>query len=87
MDKLSFETLESMLAEAIQLVQPGSHWRHYKGNDYRVEQLVIQESDNQVAVVYTPLKHLDTSFVRPLEAWLARVPSGDDTAQRFTRID
>ena len=50
MDKLSFETLESMLADAIQLVPPGSHWRPYKGNDYRVEQLVIQESDNQVAV-------------------------------------
>ena len=76
-----------MLADAIQLVPLGSHWRHYKGNDYRVEQLVIQESDNQVAVVYTPLKHLETSFVRPLDAWLARMPNGEDTVQRFTRID
>lgn len=87
MDKLPFEALEQMLAEAKQKVPIGSRWRHYKGNDYTINLLVITEEDNQVAVVYTPLKHPETTFVRPLSVWLESVEWNGDMVQRFSKID
>ncbi len=86
MTKLPYEDLEQMLAEARLVVPPASNWRHYKGEEYTVGDIVIQETDNSLAVVYSSLQRSGVSFVRPLADWEADVEWDNRVVKRFTQI-
>lgn len=86
MAKLSYEDIELMLAEARLVVPPASNWRHYKGEEYTIGDIVIQESDNSLAVVYSSLQRSGVAFVRPLADWQADVEWDGQAVKRFTQI-
>jgi hypothetical protein len=86
MTKLTFEELETKLTDARNQVKPGSKWRHYKGGEYTIKDIVVQEEDNALAVIYQPLAHPDVRFARPLSVWDEAVDWEGQTIQRFTQI-
>ena len=85
MTKLTYVELEAKLAAARKHVVPGTIWRHYKGGEYTVKDIVVQEKDNALAVVYEPLLHPKVRFTRPLLVWDEVVKWDDETVQRFTQ--
>jgi len=87
MDKLPYEELERLVADARQTVVPGSCWRHYKGSEYTITGIGILEATNEVAVIYTPLEHPAVSFVRSLTVWQEAVDYDGETIPRFRRTD
>lgn len=86
MDKIPYDQLSDVLASGRSKVVPGSTWQHYKGTRYRVNDIVLIEATNEVAVVYTSLDHHDVSFVRPLNVWLEQVDWNGKGVPRFTQI-
>lgn len=86
MSKLSYEELERQIAEAKQKVRPGSKWRHYKGGEYTIVTLAVQEVDQQLAVVYSPLDHSEIAFTRPLAVWDEPVEWEGRTVTRFAKF-
>lgn len=66
--------------------RPG-RYRHYKGNDYRVEGLVRHSETLEVLVLYRAL-YGDTSalWVRPQPMFLGTVVVDGRIQSRFTRI-
>lgn len=86
MAKLSYEELEKKLTDARKHIVPGSKWRHYKGGEYAIKDIVVQEEDNELAVVYTSLAHPDVSFMRPLSVWAELVEWDGKTSSRFFQI-
>lgn len=87
MTKLSYEELEAKLAAARNQVKPGSKWRHYKGGEYVIKDIVVQEEDNELAVIYQPLAHPDVCFTRPLLVWDEQVDWDNQTVQRFSQYN
>lgn len=85
-DKLPYEGLERMIAEAKKAVPPGSRWRHYKGGRYEVSGFAITEATQEVAVIYTPLEHPAVSFSRPLSVWQETVEWNGQTLPRFKQL-
>ena len=86
MTKLTYEELEAKLAEARAQVKPGSKWRHYKGGEYTIRDIVVQEEDNALAVVYEPLMHPEVRFTRPLSVWDESVDWNGEAVQRFKQF-
>lgn len=86
MTKLTYEELETKLADARNQVKPGSKWRHYKGGEYTIKDIVVQEEDNELAVVYQPLAHPDVCFARPLSVWDEQVEWNGKTFHRFAEF-
>jgi hypothetical protein len=86
MTKLSYEELENHTAAAMQKVVPGSTWRHYKGGEYAIVTLAVQEEDQQLAVIYSPLAHPKIAFVRPLSMWDEQVEWEGKTVPRFAKF-
>jgi hypothetical protein len=86
MTKLSYEELEAKLAKARKQVEPGSKWRHYKGGEYTIKDIVVQEEDNELAVVYQPLAHPNVCFTRPLSVWDEQIEWDGQNVQRFAQF-
>lgn len=86
MEKLDYETLAEMLSDAREVIKPGSHWRHYKGGQYIVKDLVVLEVDNRVSVNYVPTICQDVPFSRPLDEWDDEVEWNGEKLTRFTLI-
>lgn len=86
MDRLPYDELERLVAEAQQQVPPGSRWRHYKGPEYTIAGISIIEATDEIAVVYTPIDHPTVSFVRPLSVWAETVEWDGRVVARFTRV-
>lgn len=87
MTKLSYEELETKLAAAKKQVKPGSKWRHYKGGEYVIKDIVVQEEDNALAVVYQPLAHPNICFTRPLLVWDEQVEWDNQITHRFAKFN
>jgi hypothetical protein len=87
MQRLTLEQLNDMLAAAARQVEIGRTYRHYKGNDYTVVDLVITEATNEVEVVYSRLQvEPQVHFVRPLKSWLEIVEHEGQQVPRFSLI-
>lgn len=88
MDKhLSQQELVSLLADASQKVEVGATYKHYKNRlSYTVLDLAIQESDEDVVVVYRADYGDGVKFTRPLKSWLQNVSWQDKTVPRFAKI-
>lgn len=86
MTKLPFKVLEQQVKKARTDIVLGSKWRHYKGGDYTISDIVVTEEDNALAVIYTPIAHPDVSFTRPLAVWYETVEWEGRPVGRFTRF-
>ncbi|MEO6761261.1 MAG: DUF1653 domain-containing protein [Candidatus Saccharimonadales bacterium] len=86
MSKIPYRVLEKMVDDTLQLIPRGSRWRHYKGSEYTISDIVIIETTNELAVVYTPIDHPSVSFVRALPVWQETVNWQNQAASRFTKI-
>lgn len=76
------------LNEASSKVLVGGQYFHYKNpdNTYKVLQLAIMESDENVCVIYQAQYGEELIFVRPLSSWLEKVQWQEKTVKRFTLI-
>ncbi len=74
----SLEELRLKLNEAAQSIEIGGHYMHYKTptTTYEVKELVINEADEQLLVLYFPVVSPETVFARPLTSWLEEVGPG-----------
>lgn len=86
MDKLPYDQLVDMLAAAQSKVTVGSHWQHYKGGEYVIQNLVLIEATNEPAVLYSAVTHPEVLYVRPVMSWLEQVEWNGTTLPRFTQL-
>ncbi|MCA9349856.1 DUF1653 domain-containing protein, partial [Candidatus Saccharibacteria bacterium] len=70
MKKLEQGRLDNMIAEAAGKVEIGGRYLHYKGNIYRVLDIVISESSQTLLVVYQAEYGRRLKFARDLDDWL-----------------
>jgi hypothetical protein len=86
MDKVSYETLETMIREAKGRAL-GSKWKHYKGGIYVISDIAIMEATNEVAVIYCPIERPNVKFVRPISVWSELVEWKERQVPRFSKLD
>lgn len=65
-------------------IQPGELYRHYKGGEYEVITLAIQENTLEPLVVYRSLAK-NTVWVRTLKNWNEEVEVGGKKVKRFAK--
>ena len=69
------------------LPQPGSLWKHYKGEIYVVMCTGIRESNEEFEVCYYSLKNpLKCPWVRPLNEWNETVVHANESVPRFSPV-
>ena len=78
------DELATILANAANLVPPGSKWEHYKGSIVTIVTLCLDEHDLTPQVVYL---HDWLTFCRPLRGFTSSVYVDDKWVPRFRRID
>lgn len=68
---------------------PGSLWKHFKGNIYRVVTIAKHSETLEPMVVYKEEKAQDDAhvWVRPLAMWQETLEYEKKTTKRFTLID
>ncbi|HSX07047.1 MAG TPA: DUF1653 domain-containing protein [Candidatus Saccharimonadia bacterium] len=86
MEKIPYDQFIDTLAAARLRVAPGTRWRHYRGNEYVVKDIVLLEATVEVAVVYMPINQPEIAFVRPITGWFELVDTGGQPLQRFTKL-
>jgi hypothetical protein len=86
MTKLSYEELEKQISDAKKQIVPGTKWRHYKGGEYTIKDIVVLEETQSLAVIYTSNAHPTVSFARPLSVWSEQIECDGQTIDRFSRI-
>jgi len=86
MAHISEHELAQKLAAAARQVKAGGRYQHYKGRYYRVLNLVINEADEAVGVVYQDQYGDQLKFVRPLSEWLETVALDGRQVPRFELI-
>jgi hypothetical protein len=65
--------------------EKGSIWKHYKGGNYIVQSIAMQESDETPSVLYSSFQNpLPLNWHRPLSEWYEMVHSDGKLVQRFT---
>lgn len=67
--------------------QPGEHYRHYKGDLYRIVLLAEHSNDDEWMVVYEPLYPNPDApyFTRPLREWHEEVEWEGKKTGRFMK--
>lgn len=86
MEKIPYDQFIDTLTVARTKVTPGTHWRHYRGNEYIVKDIVLLEATVEVAVVYAPVDQQQVAFVRPITSWFELISTGGQPLQRFTKL-
>jgi len=86
MEKIPYDQFIDTLAAAQAKVTPGTRWRHYRGNEYIVKDIVLLEATIEVAVVYAPVDQPQVAFVRPITSWFELISTGGQPLQRFTKL-
>jgi len=71
---------------ANQQVKIGGRYRHFKGNIYRVLNIVKHSETLEDMVLYKRLKGDDTVWVRPLEMFIETVERDGKVMPRFELI-
>lgn len=85
MAHVSEAELTQLLVGARSKVSIGSTYRHYKGGEYIVRDVLIIEADESVGVVYVAQYGERITFVRPLESWLETVEHNNTSMPRFSK--
>lgn len=86
MEKIPYDQFIDTLAAARAKVTPGTHWRHYQGNEYIIKDIVLLEATVEVAVVYMPVDQPEVAFVRPFTSWFEQVTAPGQSVARFTKV-
>jgi hypothetical protein len=84
-EHLSQSTLSRMLAEAGKQVTVGAQYIHYKDKPYKVIDLAVLESTNEVCVIYQAQYGKQLTFIRPVSGWLQKVEKDGKFVARFTK--
>ena len=66
---------------------PAGHYRHFKGNYYRVLSIARHSETLELLVVYQALYGEGGVWVRPAEMWNEMIIRDGETFPRFRRID
>lgn len=78
--------MRGILAEATELANPGTTWRHYKGGVYTIVALAFDEESLDIEVIYSPVEAPDISFTHWLSVWLETVEWQGVNLPRFELI-
>ncbi len=70
---------------ALPTFKPG-RYRHYKGNDYRLLDVVRHSETLEPMVLYQPLYEGSTLWVRPAGMWSERVMVDGREVERFAWV-
>lgn len=82
-ERMTNEALVQLVIDAERLV-PTGYYRHYKGGEYWVREVVLRESDLAPLVFYQRrLGPPVPTFCRPLSEWLGEVSPG---VKRYERV-
>lgn len=79
---LSDDELKKRLEQTAQIVKIGGNYRHYKGKDYQVINIALDEESLEPCVIYKALYGHQNTFVRKLSVWTSKV----DGNSRFTYL-
>ncbi len=86
MTRLTLDELEVRIATVKNDIIPGTIWKHYKGSEYTVQDIVVREEDTSLAVVYSSVEHPAVSFTRPVSEWNDRVEWDGTLVDRFSNV-
>lgn len=78
------EYLLNLLESAQEKVPISSKWRHYKGHEYEIKNIALDEKELFPVIIYTDSKGLTWS--RRMENFLEKVENNGKMSQRFTRL-
>lgn len=84
--RLSESELSNRLSDAAQRIHVGGVYRHYKGGEYQVVGLAIDEATSAPVVVYRAESDGHITFVRPLSVWLETVETPGGRMPRFAQL-
>jgi hypothetical protein len=86
-EKLPQEELLAKLQNAAKQVTVGSTYKHYKGGLYIVKGLGIEESTDEISVIYEACYGERLTFIRALTSWLEIVAAQGVTIPRFAETN
>ena len=82
------EQLSDRIAEAVQQVDIGGRYAHYKNHDiYKVVNLALREDDIEPCVVYQAEYGERVIFTRPIASWLEEVDLDGKKVRRFEKVE
>lgn len=86
--RINESELKESLQAAVQKVQVGGEYYHYKHPEqtYTVLNMAITEMDDSVCVIYQANYGEKIIFVRSLASWLESVDVGRQQLLRFTKV-
>lgn len=86
-ERLTEAQLTEKLTTAAAQVMVGSLYQHYKGGIYKVLDLAVLESTNEVCVLHQAQYGKQLKFIRTVDVWLETVEYNGATVPRFTRYN
>jgi hypothetical protein len=86
MEKVSPAEIEKRVQDAKDFIRPGSRWKHYKGGEYVVTDVIVIEATLEIGVLYRPLERPTVTYMRPLITWQDVVNYEGNMAYRFRQI-
>lgn len=78
--------LKKILQAAKTEITIGGRYRHYKGGEYIVGDIILDEATLEPLVVYQAQYDDRLTFARPISSWLETVEHSGNTVPRFTRV-
>lgn len=88
MDHLNSDELKLKVEKARKLVKVGGKYRHYKGSEYEVVDVVLHSETFEEMVLYRPLYETGANlWVRPLKLFLSEVEVNGKKVKRFELMD
>lgn len=77
----TIDELKELIADAEGRVEIGAQYRHYKGGEYTVRDIAIQEATEEAVVIYESSD--GALFTRPADEFIEEVADGQP---RFRRM-
>lgn len=78
-----------VMQQLLRKLKIGSIWKHYKGDFYKVNSIVIYEPTGENCVHYSKLyrnKNKPNNFVRPINIWFENVNVNGKNVPRFKKL-
>jgi len=82
------ENLNNKLKEAQKMVQIGAFYHHYRNpvNTYKVTDIVLNEIDHRILVIYVANYGDKLRWARDIEAWFDIIEYDGKNTTRFVKI-
>jgi hypothetical protein len=69
------------------MIEKGSKYRHFKGNEYVILGIAIHTETGEELVIYQSIKEPEKVWARPKKMFLDYVDREEYTGPRFERLD